>query len=131
MAYLIDADWFIQALGGRAPAAQTLNRLAADGISISLVTIGEIYEGAFGLANPQSHLTNFREFLEPFSVLNLNDEIMERFAQIRASLRRGGQLISDFDIIVGAKALHYGLTVLTFNTRHLGRIPALKLYQPS
>lgn len=130
MAYLIDADGVIQALAGRQPAVETLDRLAADGISISLVTVGEIYEGAFGLANPQAHLATFRQFLNLFSILNLNDEIMVRFAQIRTMLRRSGQLISDFDILVGATALHYDLTVLTFNTRHLARVPELKLFRP-
>ncbi len=55
---------------------------------------------------------------------------MERFAETRAFLRRRGELISDFDILLGATALHHDLTVLTFNVRHLQRIPDLKLYQP-
>ena len=46
------------------------------------------------------------------------------------SSRRSPDLISDFDILLGATALQHGLTVLTFNTRHLSRIPQLKLYQP-
>jgi len=54
---------------------------------------------------------------------------MERFAEIRAYLRRGGELISDFDILIGATAVFYDLTVLTYNMRHFKRIPDLKLYQ--
>ncbi len=54
---------------------------------------------------------------------------MERFAEIRSLLRRQGEIISDFDILLGATALHYNLTVLTFNVRHLQRIPDLSLYQ--
>jgi tRNA(fMet)-specific endonuclease VapC len=66
----------------------------------------------------------------PFRVLALSDPIVERFAETRAFLRRRGELISDFDILLGATALHHDLTVLTFNVRHLQRIPDLKLYQP-
>lgn len=65
MAYLLDADWVIDALYGRRRAAETLLTLAPEGIAISWVTVGEIYEGAFGRANPQVHLTTFREFLHP------------------------------------------------------------------
>jgi hypothetical protein len=57
--------------------------------------------------------------------------IMERFAEARSFLRKHGQLISDFDLLVGATALHHDLTVLTFNLRDFQRIPDLKLYQPS
>lgn len=129
MAYLLDADWVIDALYGRRQAAETLLTLAPEGIAISWVTVGEIYEGAYGHPNPEAHLATLREFLRPLDKLNLNGAIMEQFAEIRSSLRRQGQLISDFDILLGATALHHDLTVLTRNTRHLLRIPNLKLYQ--
>jgi predicted nucleic acid-binding protein len=32
--------------------------------------------------------------------------------------------------MVGATALHYDLTVLTYNVRHLERIPNLRIYSP-
>ncbi|MBA2276719.1 MAG: type II toxin-antitoxin system VapC family toxin [Chloroflexia bacterium] len=129
--YLLDTDWIIQALGAREPAAQTLRQLAGSRIHISIVTLGEIYERAFVFANPQAHLTSFRAFLNPYQVLSLSDPIMERFAETRAFLRRRGQLISDFDILIAATALHHDLTVLTFNLRHFGRIPDLKVYHPN
>jgi tRNA(fMet)-specific endonuclease VapC len=56
---------------------------------------------------------------------------MEQFAEVRAYLRRRGELISDFDILLGATALHDDLTLLTYNTRHFKRIPHLKIYPQS
>jgi tRNA(fMet)-specific endonuclease VapC len=129
MSYILDADWIIQALAGREPALTVIRQRAPDGIAVSLVTVGEIYEGAFHTDTPQAHLASFRQFLHPFRLLNLNDPIMERFADIRSLLRRRGEIISDFDILLGATALHYDLTVLTFNVRHLRRIPGIRLYQ--
>ncbi|MCC7352110.1 MAG: type II toxin-antitoxin system VapC family toxin [Anaerolineae bacterium] len=131
MPYILDADWVIQALAGRSKAVQTLKLLAPDGIAISWVTVGEIYEGALGFSQTEIRIAAFRQFLHPFRVLNLNDPIMERFAGIRSLLRRRGELISDFDILLGATALHHDLTVLTYNIRHLQRIPDLKLYRES
>jgi tRNA(fMet)-specific endonuclease VapC len=55
---------------------------------------------------------------------------MERFAEVRSFLRRRGQLIPDFHLLIGATALHHDLTLLTFNRRDFQRIPDLKLYQP-
>ncbi len=130
MSYLLDADFSIQALAGRLRATTAINMLASSGISISLITVGEIYEGAFGSPNPQAHLDTFRRFLSPYRILNLNEPIMERFAETRAYLRRRGEIISDADIIIGATALHYDLTILTFNLRHLRRIPDVRVYQP-
>jgi predicted nucleic acid-binding protein len=54
---------------------------------------------------------------------------MEQFAAIRSHLQRRGELISDFDILIGATALAYDLTLLTSNKRHFTRIPDLRLYK--
>jgi predicted nucleic acid-binding protein len=129
MFYILDADWVIDALVGRNRAADTIVALAPQGIAISWVTVGEVYEGAYGFPDPESHLRSLREFLHPFYHLTLNDPIMERFADIRSTLRRQGQIISDFDILLAATALHYDLTVLTRNSRHLSRVSNLKLYR--
>jgi predicted nucleic acid-binding protein len=130
MPYLVDADWAIQALANRAPATETLRRLAPDGLAISWATVGEVYEGAFGFPDPEAHLAVFRRFLQPFRLIGLDDPLMTRFAELRALLRRRGQLLPDFDLLVGATALEHNLTVLTFNVRHLSRIPGLRIYQP-
>lgn len=129
MKYLLDADWAIQALLGKPYAVSTLEKLAPEGIAISWITVGELYEGAFGFANPQQHLASFREFIRPLHTYGVNDAVMERFATIRSFLRRRGQIIPDFDILLAATALEYQLTVLTFNHKHLSKIPDLRLYK--
>ena len=129
--YLLDTNWIIQALANRQPALGALDRLAGSRVYVSYVTVGELYERAFSFANPQAHLISFRYFLGFYRLLGLSDPIMERFAETRALLRRRGQGIADFDLLLAATALHHDLTLLTFNLRHFERIPDLKLYQPS
>jgi tRNA(fMet)-specific endonuclease VapC len=130
MPYLLDSDWIINALAGRRGAVEVLGNLAVEGIAVSLISVGEVYEGAFGSPNPAAHLDAFRRFLRPHRVLGLNDPIMERFAQVRYMLRRRGEMIPDLDLLLGATALHYNLTLLTFNVRHMARIPGLRLHSP-
>ena len=129
MAYLLDADWAIQALAGKTLAVNTLTELAPDGIAMSWITVGEIYEGAFGFPDPQPYLATFRAFIQPLPKLDLDDLTMERFAAIRSDLRRRGQLIPDFDLLIAATALRHDLTLLTYNLRHFSRIPNLKLHK--
>lgn len=131
MSYLLDADWVINALARKRQASATMNRLAQDGLAISWITVGEVYEGAFEYPDPQVHLESLRRFLEPLRILGVNGPIMESFARIRALLRKSGQIIPDFDILLASTALHHDLTVLTFNYRHLTRVPELKLYHAS
>jgi predicted nucleic acid-binding protein len=131
MSYLVDSDWVADYLKGRKAAFELLTSLGREGIDISLITFGEIYEGIYYGPDPESHETGFREFLKWVNVLPLNRWIMQRFARIRGQLRLKGQLIGDPDILIAATALHHNLTLATRNIKDFQRIPDLKLYQPS
>ena len=52
MSYLVDTDWIVDALLGRPTAETLLGDLAADGLAISLITYGEIYEGIYSGRDP-------------------------------------------------------------------------------
>jgi predicted nucleic acid-binding protein len=42
---------------------------------------------------------------------------MQRFAHIRGELRRSGQIIGDFDILIAATAIYHNLTLVTRNIK--------------
>lgn len=128
MKYILDADWIIEALAGKIHATDVLKDINPKNIFLCWFTIGEIYEGAYGSSNSTKRIESFRRFYRPFTILNLNEAIMENFAKIRFELRKKGTIISDFDILLAATAIHYDLTILTFNRKHFLRIPKLKLY---
>jgi tRNA(fMet)-specific endonuclease VapC len=50
----------------------------------------------------------------------------ERFAVVAGGLAKEGTPIGVLDTLVAAQALSLGLTVVTNNTRHFGRVPGLK-----
>ncbi len=130
MKYLVDSDWLIDVRANIPSARETINRLSTDGIAASIITVGELYDGAIGSADSATALESLRRFLVTFPVLSLDDATMELFARIRVSLRRQGLLIPDLDLLIAATALSYNLTLLSRNRRHFQRIPDLKLYQP-
>ena len=106
MKYLVDSDWVIDYLAGRKHAIDLLSSLANEGMAISLITFGEIYEGVYYSRDPQRSEEGFRKFLRNVEVLPLNRTIMQRFAHIRGGLRRNGQLIGDPDILMAATAIY-------------------------
>jgi len=104
--------------------------VAPEGLAISLITYGEIYEGIYYGSNPHKHEQGFRRFLRQADVLAFNKPLMKRFARIRGHLRQTGSMIGQADILIAATALHHNLTVVTRNIRHFECIPDLLLYQP-
>ena len=128
MTYLIDSDWLADHLKGIPSAVSLITSLIPDGIAISLITLGEIYEGICYGHNPGPRELDFRHFLRGAEVLPLNQTIMRDFARIRGDLRRRGQIIGDADILIAATALHFDRVLVTRNLRYFNRIPGLKLH---
>lgn len=129
MTYLVDTDWIIDAMVGMQDAVTSLQRHSTDGLAVSIVSVGELFEGAFDSPDPQRHLASSRSFLAPYTVVPLSDPIMELLAQRRHQLRRQGNLIPDFDLLIAATALHHGLILMTRNLRHFSRIPGVRIYR--
>ncbi len=131
MKYLVDSDWVVDYLIGKQQAIDLFSFVSQDGIAISLITFGEIYEGIYYGRDPQRSEAVFRQFLRSVDVLSLNRSIMQQFARIRGDLRRKGQIIGDPDIFIAATAIYHDLTLLTRNRKHYERIPTLKVEFPA
>ena len=131
MKYLVDSDWVVDYLIGKQQAIDLFSSVSQDGIAISLITFGEIYEGIYYGRDPQRSEAVFRQFLRSVDVLSLNRSIMQQFARIRGDLRYRGQIIGDPDIFIAATAIYHDLTLLTRNRKHYERIPMLKVEFPT
>src|SRR5438874_80933 len=111
MTHLIDSDWVADYLKGRRAAVDLLDSLAVDGIAISAVTYGEIYEGIYYGRDPRNHARIFGQFLRITPVFPVTRSIWKRFARLRGDLRRRGLLIGDMDLLIAATALEHDLTL--------------------
>lgn len=131
MSYLLDTDAVADWLNNRPEAVRLLPTLRPEGMAISLITYGEVYDGIYYGRDPHAAEQAFLRFLRGVTVLPLNRAIMRRFALLRGDLRRRGLGIGDLDTMIAATALHHDLTLVTRNLRHYTRIPGLKILKPA
>jgi predicted nucleic acid-binding protein len=87
MSYLIDTDRVAEWLKGRAAAVQLLTNLATDGLAISLITYGEIYDGIYGGRDPQGQERGFRQLLRVVDVPGAAATITPRFPRTPVARR--------------------------------------------
>jgi tRNA(fMet)-specific endonuclease VapC len=127
VSYLVDTDVVIDALRDRPQAVSIFQRLVPAGVAISIISVGELYDGAFMSAHPRTHLGEIRRFVHGFRIIGLDDAVMETFARERAALRRRGLLIPDLDLLIAATAKQHGLILATRNSRHFDRVEDLAL----
>lgn len=127
--YLVDTDWIVDVLHGQRAATDLLISLAPQGLAVSLISYGELYEGAYFARNPALALEGLHSFFQGKDLLDLTRSVMERFALIRGSLPRPRrQQIGDMDLLIAATALSHDLTLLTRNVKDFRHIPGLKIY---
>ena len=127
--YLVDTDVVASYLNGHAESVTLLGNLLPNGLAISVITFGEIYEGVEYGHDPKRHLAGFRGFLRGVRVLAVNRKVARQFGRLRGELRRQGLLLPAPDLLIAATALAYDLTLVTRNLRHFQRVPDLNLYQ--
>jgi predicted nucleic acid-binding protein len=129
--YLIDTDWLIDVSRGRPQPTRALDALRFEGLAVSIVSFGELFEGAFGYPDTDARLARISALLRPFKMLPLTRPIMEIFGRNRSEMRRADNRIPDLDLLIGATAMHYGLILITRNLEDFERVPGLRIYQPT
>lgn len=125
--YLIDTDWVIDHLNQIKRVVNRLQELRPQGLAISVISLAELYEGIHYSRNPEQGQQALEAFLEDVSVLGIDEEVCQLFGRERGRLRKQGTRIGDFDLLIAATGLHYGLTVLTNNRQHFDRVEGLQL----
>lgn len=126
MKYLIDTDWIIDHLNGIESVTKKLEKFSTFGICTSVVSVAELYEGVYGSRNYEASLDALEIFLEGITVLSIDQEVCKIFGKERNKLRRQGNIIGDFDLLIASICLRYNLILLTNNKKHFEKIDSLK-----
>jgi tRNA(fMet)-specific endonuclease VapC len=80
---------------------------------LSIITVGELYFGAFNSATKERNLPILREFLKPYKPLPCDDSTAERFGLIATDLQRKAIKLPQNDIWIAAHAMRYNLVLIT------------------
>jgi tRNA(fMet)-specific endonuclease VapC len=133
MPYLIDSDVVIDHLDDSPPATQLLEKLAAEGIAVSIITYMEAYQGVLRSPHPTSARKQFEAFLKTVPVLPFSPPVAKLCAKLRETLQKEGKRVKAraLDLMTAAIALEYGLTLVTRNVGDYTDIRGLKVCKAS
>jgi tRNA(fMet)-specific endonuclease VapC len=123
--YVLDTDTCIYWLKGEEEIREKVEQVGADSLRMTIITLAELKYGAYYSSKKRENLQNIDKFLRKVKVLPLNHDAAERFGKIKAGLRRSGQVIQDFDIMIAAITLSHAGVLVTNNVDHFQRIRAL------
>jgi tRNA(fMet)-specific endonuclease VapC len=125
--YLVDTDWVIHYLNDHADIVRRLHELQPQGLGLSVISLAELYEGIHYSTDPEGNEQNLNDFLRGVNIIGIDEDACKIFGRERGRPRKQGTLIGDFDLLIAATGLHYGLTVLTNNRQHFERVEGLQI----
>jgi len=129
MDYLLDTNACVAILRDRPPSVRSrAERYRAGGsqLAISSIALHELWYGVYKSKRFEEGVWQLRGFLTGVNVLPFDHEDARVSAKIRSELAKGGELIGEYDTLIGGQCLRRGLTLVTNNSREFSRIPGLK-----
>ena len=125
--YLLDTDTVIYALKGQPDVVRNLALHADDPLGVSVITLMELYYGAFRSAQVAGNLARVRALEKALRVWDLQADAAEVFGALKAQLESYWNRLDDFDLGIAACALVHNLTLVTHNSAHFERVRGLRL----
>jgi tRNA(fMet)-specific endonuclease VapC len=125
--YLLDTDTIIYLLKGSPSVERNLKRHYHDPMKISVITLMELYYGAYKSQRATSNLARIRTLENTMEIIPLGQEVVENFGKQKAHLENLGTPVDDFDLVLGCCALAHNLTLVTNNVKHFKKMEGLKV----
>jgi len=127
MKYVWDTDICIYWLKGYEQIKEKVKEVGEDSINITIITLAELKFGAYNSQKVKENLKVIEKFLGKMKVLNLDENSIDKYGEIKTKLRRSGELIEDFDILIASIVIVNNAILVTNNVDHFKRIEELRI----
>lgn len=126
MKYLLDTNICIHFFRGQFDLDKRFLEVGIENCAISEITLAELVYGAEISSNPAKNHKLIEDFSEKITILPIIESIY-RYGKEKARLRKKGELISDFDLLIGSTSIEHELIMVTENVKEFARISKIKV----
>ena len=124
--YLVDTNICIFFIKGLYDLKSKFNAVGGENCMISEITLAELKFGVENSQHKDKNAKTLANFLTGIIIIPILPSF-DIYAKEKARLRKAGQPIDDFDLLIGATAVANGLILVTNDHAHLGRIKNIKI----
>jgi predicted nucleic acid-binding protein len=125
--FLLDTDTIIYGLKGDPSVKKRLEEHLGDPMGVSVVSLMELYHGAYKSRRVTVNLARVRAIEAAFEVIPIGPAAAQTFGELKTGLEKRGTPLDDFDLVLAACALAHNFTLVTNNISHFSRIADLRL----
>ncbi len=127
MIYLLDTDTCSYIIKSPQLMKKRFEQIHAGDLAISSITWAELNSWIMISSKPEQRLLSLQKMFAPVNILPFTSTDATYHGAIRKHLKDEGKIIGALDMLIAAHAVSRGLTVVTNNTEHFGRIPQLRI----
>ena len=88
--YLVETDWAVYYLRGKEPYVSKLKAFQQDGLSISAVSLAELYEGVFRAPNQQDKERALKNLLTGLDIIDVTQDVARTIGSLRQNFELKG-----------------------------------------
>jgi tRNA(fMet)-specific endonuclease VapC len=126
--YMLDTDTCSYIMKRSSEAIiKRLRAVPVTDVCVSVITKAELLYGVEVSPRRTQDAAALQAFLPHVAVLEFPDDAAAHYAQIRADLKKRGQMIGANDLFIAAHARALGLTLVTDNLAEFERVRGLSL----
>ena len=123
--YLLDTDVCIEIIKQNERVLDKVEAVGADHCFVTEITIAELFYGAAKSGRPEQ-FNDVDYILQSFDLKPLLPSL-RLYGENKDLLEDKGQMIGEFDLLIGSCAVHNNLVMVTSNLKHFDHIPNIKL----
>jgi len=126
MRYLLDTNICIYFLKGKFDLVKVFDKIGFENLYVSEITIAELKFGAAKSDRPDSNKAVVDKLVNKFKQIPISSSL-DIFAAEKARLRKDGNIVDDFDLLIGSTAIYNEMTLVTNNEKHFIRLKNIQI----
>jgi len=124
--YILDTNICIYLSKGLFNLSAKIEDVGIDNCFISEITVAELKYGAANSNFPEKNMEKVNIIQQIFTTVYIFNSL-DIYAHEKARLRKAGNILDDFDLLIGATAISNNLTLVTRNTSDFNRLNGIEI----
>lgn len=119
--YLLDTNICAYFLNGQFSLREKIREIGFNNCVVSEITIAELKYGIAKSTKKEKNIQALETFQSKIDILPIFPAL-DIYAKEKARLKTKGRILDDFDLLIGATAIHNNLTLVTKNVSDFDRL---------
>ena len=124
--YPLDTNICIHFLGNEYNIKEKIEKAGLENSLVSEITIAELKFGAENSQNKEKNKKTIDDFVKKFPIIPIYNSL-GIYAKEKARLRKKGQSLDDFDLLIGATAISNDFILVTRNVSDFDRMDGIEI----